>query len=236
MFVHIDTKTGDDVVSIAVTPKMTAAELQRKALAKAEYKGSTSHFVLHEVILSGQMERPIHYRELIYDVTLKWWKWPEEDRRDTYLLLKRNAFLEEALPCAIPPLSVFGEILYGENSAKSAKSSTPFKKYPYSMSNARITRSRELKNGQSAEVESFEIERIIWYFGAETKRHAPYNFNVTFIMKEEPVERSKERPFFGRTLSFGSRELFIKWVAAMLVAEHNNDIIHPETLLDIEED
>ena len=51
MFVHIDTKTGDDCVSIAVTPKMTARELQRRALKKARaanYTGDASRFVLHE--------------------------------------------------------------------------------------------------------------------------------------------------------------------------------------------
>ena len=52
MFVHLDTKTGDDCVSIAVTPKMTARELQRRALKKARdanYAGDASRFVLHEV-------------------------------------------------------------------------------------------------------------------------------------------------------------------------------------------
>ena len=52
MFVHLDTKTGDDCVSIAVTPKMTARELQRRAIKKAKaanYTGDSSRFVLHEV-------------------------------------------------------------------------------------------------------------------------------------------------------------------------------------------
>ncbi len=90
MFVHIDTKTGDDCVSIAVTPKMSAHELHSKALKKAAYSGDSSKFLLHEVILGGEMERVIHYNEVIYDVTLKWWQWAEEDRRNTYLLLKVN--------------------------------------------------------------------------------------------------------------------------------------------------
>ena len=50
------------------------------------------------------------------------------------------------------------------------------------------------------------------------------------------VVRNKERPHFGRTLSFESRELFIRWVAAMLVAEHQTDILPPDTLLNIEDD
>ena len=57
MFVHIDTKTGGDVVSIAVTPKMTANELTRRAIKKANYPGDTSKFILHEVILGRKIMR-----------------------------------------------------------------------------------------------------------------------------------------------------------------------------------
>lgn len=233
MFVHIDTKTGDDFVSIAVTPKMTAHELQQKALRESNYAGDTSKFILHEVIQGGLMERPIHYQEIIYDVALKWWEWSEEDRRDTYLLLKRNTFFEEALPCAIPPLSVFGEAFYSDN-AKANKAS--FKKYHFSVNNAKITRRKELKNGETQEMDSFDIEKIIWYLGCEAKKHAPSNYNVTFIEKNGKVERTKERPYFGRIISFCSRELYIKWIAAMLVAEHQNDIIPSVLLLNLGEE
>jgi hypothetical protein len=232
MFVHIDTKTGDDCVSIAVTPKMTAHDLQRRALKKASYAGDSTKFLLHEVILGGEMERPIHYSEVIYDVTLKWWQWAEEDRRNTYLLLKRNTFFEEAVPVAVPPLSVFGVAMFGANLKKST-----FKRYLFSMNNAKITRSKESKGGLTAvEVDSWDIEKIIWYFGCESKRQAPSNLSVTFIERDQPVERTKDRPYFGSAINFPSRELFIKWVAAMLVAEHQSDIVPAETLLNIEED
>ena len=52
---------------------------------------------LHEAILGGALQRPIHYSELVLDVTLKWGNWGEEDRRDNYLLLKRNILYEEAI-------------------------------------------------------------------------------------------------------------------------------------------
>jgi len=238
MFVHLDTKTGDDCVSIAVTPKMTARELQRRALKKARdanYAGDASRFVLHEVVLGGELERPIHHAELIYDVTLKWSTWAEMDRRNTYLLLKRNAFFEEAVPAAVPPISIFGEAYYGSPSSRG-----DFKRSLFSVNNARITRSKEGKKGTglSVEVESWDIEKIIWYFGCEKRRQPqpPFNLNITFIEKDQGVVRNKERPHFGRTLSFESRELFIRWVAAMLVAEHQTDILPPDTLLNIEDD
>ena len=81
MFVYVDTRSGGDCVSVAVTPKMTAHDLRSRVLKKSKFRGDTSNFLLHEVVLNGQLERPIHYKELIYEVTLKWWTWPDNDRK-----------------------------------------------------------------------------------------------------------------------------------------------------------
>jgi hypothetical protein len=59
------------------------------------------------------------------------------------------------------------------------------------------------------------------YFGCESKRKAPFNLNLTFVERDKPVERTKDQPHFGRTISFESREFFVKWLAAMMVAEHS---------------
>ena len=64
---------------------------------------------VHEVVLAGALEHPLHAEQLL-DVTLRWGSWPETDRHDNYLLLKTNQFYQEALPCALPPLSVFAEV------------------------------------------------------------------------------------------------------------------------------
>ena len=92
-----------------------------------------------QVVLGGELERPIHHSELIYDVTLKWSTWAEGDRRNTYLLLKRNTFFEEAVPEAVPPISIFGEAYYGSPSSRSVRAQTfnvdiqeAVPKYPFS--------------------------------------------------------------------------------------------------------
>ena len=109
------------------------------------------------------------------------------------------------------------------------------------MNNARLTCTREQKasKGKDAttlEVGSWPIEDICWYIGCETKRRPPYNLNITFIDRHKPVERSKERPHFGRTISIESREFFVKWIASMLVAEHSHDVTNrpSQTLLVID--
>ena len=91
--------------------------------------------------------------------------------------------------------------------------------------------SKEGNNSALSEVSSWPIEDIWWYFGCDPKRQAPFHYNLTFISKHEKVERSKNQPFFGNIISFEYRELFSKWVAAMLVAEYSNDVKPPPQLL-----
>ena len=62
--------------------------------------------------------------------------------------------------------------------------------------------------------------------GCEKKRGAPYNLNLTILHKQEhQANRTRDSPYFGRVLSFHSRELFTKWIAALLVAEYQTDIV-----------
>ena len=39
-------------------------------------------------------ERPIHFLEKVLDVTLRWTEWPEDFRRDNYLVVKENYVYE----------------------------------------------------------------------------------------------------------------------------------------------
>jgi hypothetical protein len=217
LWVYVDTKSSGNCVCVVVKPSMTAMEMTQKVLQ--EKSMTDNGFLLHEVLLGGSLQRPLHHSELVLDVTLKWGSWGDQDRRDNYLLLKKNILYEEAISLATQPLSVFGEGFYSDLKMKS------FKKHLFSMSNARLT----IYKVEDVEMSSWPIEDISWFLGCETKRHPPYSLNVTFIHRDENVTRSKERPHFGRTISFESREFFIKWIAAMLVAEHANDILKPPT-------
>merc|ERR1712083_1206219 len=126
------------------------------------------------LILGGALQRPIHYSELVLDVTLKWGNWGEEDRRDNYLLLKRNILYEEAIGHANQTFSVFGEAFYNDLKMKS------FKKYMLSMSNARLT----INKSEDVELASWPIEEVSWYLGSEAKGQPPHSLNVTFIHPE----------------------------------------------------
>lgn len=132
MWVYLDTRSSGNCVCVEVQPNMTALEMTHCVIKESKRIDGDSEpsqqLYLHEVILGGMMERPIHHSEIMLEVTLKWGEWSEPDRRDNYLLLKPNMFYDEALPCALPPMSVFGEAYFSDN--KPGKAS--FKKHQVS--------------------------------------------------------------------------------------------------------
>jgi len=229
MWIYIESRTSGDCVSLILHPSLTAGEALRRAGDESNIPHEKlDKMFIHEVVLGGSLERPLHHSEKMLDVTLRWGTWNENDRHDNYLLLKTNQFYLEALPCAIPPLSVFAEVQFSENKPKSK-----FSTFLFSVAKANITYYKEEKNGIPTELGAWPVEEINWYIGSEPKRGAPFNLNITFIPKNEEI-RTKESPLFGRVMSFNSRELFIKWIAALLVAEHQNDLAPPPSLVMID--
>ncbi len=199
---------------------MTALEMTGKVLQEKQMS-SKANLVLHEAVLNGALQRPIHHSEYVLDVALRWGSWSEEDRRDNYLLLKRNILYDEAIEQSKQTFSaVFGEAFFADVKAKQ------FKKHMLSMSNARLT----INKTEDVELASWPIEDVSWFLGCETKRHPPHSLNMTFILRGHQSNCARSS-FFGRTISFESRDFYIKWIAAMLVAEYPNDLIIPEEKL-----
>ncbi|XP_040570761.1 arf-GAP with Rho-GAP domain, ANK repeat and PH domain-containing protein 2 isoform X2 [Lepeophtheirus salmonis] len=223
IWVYIDTKTSENCVGLVVQPSMKALEMTQRVLQKTQREGVNNLF-LHEVVMEGALERPLHHSEVMLDVNLRWGSWSTEDRKNNCLLLKRNTLYEQALPRAIPPLNFYAKAYFGENKARSK-----FSKHLFSMNNAKVTYYKT--GGDSMELGTWPIEDIKWYIGAEEKRKAPFRLNITFIEKDVPVCRTKDHPYFGHTISFEHTEDFISWIAAMLVAEHPNNVSVPASLI-----
>ena len=136
MWIYIESRTSGECVSLVLHPSLTAGEAARVAGEEANLPvGKLEKMQVHEVVLAGALERPLHHAEQLLDVTLRWGSWPESDRHDNYLLLKTNQFYQEALPCALPPLSVFAEVQFSDNRGPKSK----FTPFLFSVSKAAIT-------------------------------------------------------------------------------------------------
>ena len=91
----------------------------------------------------------------------------------------------------------------------------------------------DAKTGQTSEVGAWPVEEQAWYLGAEAKRCPPHPLNLTIVTNSGQI-RSRESPLFGRVLSFSSHELYVKWIAALLVAEFDSNIAPtPPPLIDV---
>ena len=136
MWIYIESRTSGECVSLVLHPSLTAGEAARVAGEEANLPvGVLEKMQVHEVVLAGALERPLHHAEQLLDVTLRWGSWAETDRHDNYLLLKTNQFYQEALPCALPPLSVFAEVQFSDNRGPKSK----FTPFLFSVSKAAIT-------------------------------------------------------------------------------------------------
>jgi hypothetical protein len=62
-----------------------------------------------------------------------------------------------------------------------------FLPFLFSVAKANITYYREEKNGIPSELGAWPVEGTSWYLGSEPRRGAPYNLNITFILKNEEV-------------------------------------------------
>ena len=76
MWIYIESRTSGDCVSLVVRPALTAGEALRQAAAEAKLvPDRLDKLLLHEVVLGGALERPIHHSEKMLDVTLRWGTW-----------------------------------------------------------------------------------------------------------------------------------------------------------------
>ena len=226
LWVHIDSKASGRSVCLAVHPNMTAHEMAKAAVTSVPEGRDVEQYMLYEVVLQGQLERPIHHQENILDVTLKWGSWSEQDRMDNYLLLKKtNPFYQAALPLATPHVTAFMEAKFSLGSPHiSGFKTSGFKKFKFAMSKASIVCSKDVAG---VEMASWPIEDVWWYFGCERSRRPPHRLNVTFFDRQESMERTKAKPLFGNVISIEKKNDFVKWVAAMLFSEHYTDLKPP---------
>ena len=85
MWIYIESRTSGECVSLVLHPSLTAGEAARVAGEEANLaKNMLDKMQVHEVVLAGALERPLHHAEQLLD--------PEVGKLDNYLLLKTNQF------------------------------------------------------------------------------------------------------------------------------------------------
>lgn len=142
-------------------------------------KMSTHQLSLHEVILNDNLERPLHHDTKVFDVVLNWSYWPEEDRKNNYLVVKPIDFLRD-VQRAIKNLATVTpakELKFVDNRTKS------FKSLQCELRDGKIVVSKKDKNDKTTIVREIFLHSSTAYLGCEKKRDFPWSWAITFVEK-----------------------------------------------------
>ena len=267
---------------------MTVREATTKVWTQLDMEYKITH-ILHEIVLKDELERPMHHNEILMDSILKWSKWPNEDRKNTFLVLKqiREEF-SESLKYVNMSKTFSAEVNYSPNAKKNidimsiGRNKTNFERCrvevkggfivlyinasekgrwriagthtnpPYSTTSGRTPINKRLSTSMLMlsnpfsmdsstnqlpanndgddyeEIKKWPLQKVIWYYGIETKRAASSSkHNITFIEKDQEIPRSRSHPYFGEAISFQNSNTLIKFISALIQADHGDDNQNP---------
>lgn len=113
-----------------VSPQKVSNEICKELCEKLM---QPSHILcVEEVICNGSLTRPLHYSERIFDTVLRWGYWDDADRKDNYLVLKKNDIFQELLPLSRPPVVFCEELRFADQKSK------VFKSYQFEFAQAKL--------------------------------------------------------------------------------------------------
>lgn len=162
-------------VNVAVTPLKTVFELCKELESQMEM--SAHNMTLMEVILNGDLQRPLHYKEKVLNTVLRWANWPEDDRKTNYLELRPKTKLQEQFERAMRNLLTFTpcmELKFADRKTKSLK------QFTLELNDTTINVLKAEKNA-NVKVKDFEVSNCIVYIGAEKKRDSQLRWALTFV-------------------------------------------------------
>ncbi len=150
---------------------------------QANLKENSAKLSVFEIVNNDQLERMLHYSDIVLGVTLSWVKWSQEYAKDNYLCVKLNKVYEKILPHIKEqiPITIFSELRYADKSWKN------FKKVLVEFIGAKLSLYKDEKGEKS--LGQWNIEDITWYLGAEKKRSVPNKLSITFIEKNKSVSK-----------------------------------------------
>ncbi|RWS11192.1 arf-GAP with Rho-GAP domain: ANK repeat and PH domain-containing protein 1-like protein [Dinothrombium tinctorium] len=224
-------------INVPLTPTMSAEELVIYIKEKCNLKEPVNRLSVFEVVCDNQLERILHYSEVVLGVTLSWTtNWPADDAKSNYLIVKTNDLYDKLSPflnqtncrTSTIPLSLFSELKFSDiNGGKT------FRKVICEFIGARLNIYKDAKADKV--IGQWNIEDIVWYLGSEAKRNAPSKFCITFINRDKPIIRNKESSgFIGRTICCNTEQEYYQWISGMIIAEYPNGVYPPvKTFVDL---
>ena len=243
--VYVNDRECGQCLNVRISPSMTAQDLVQYVVRTAKTTVPPSDLSVFEVVCDQQLERILHWKEVVLGVTLSWaTSWPAEDAKNNFLLVKDNKSLYSHLrpilsqppssgginttsssmirSPAFQPFTLFSELRF--SGVKWGKS---FKKVIFEFVGAKLSVYKDTKATKT--IGEWNIESITWFMGCEKKRNPPTDYSFTFFDRNENIDRNKDSHFFvGRVVCCNNQEEYYKWLAGMMIAEYPSGLFPPQ--------
>lgn len=220
--IYIGDKFGP-CVNVNVAADMSASQLVERVynVRPQPFAGSAQSGAVkvadcsvYEVICGRDLERPLGDDELVLDAVRHWEAWPEEERRDNYLCVKKNL------------VNVRLSSMIGLDMARVCELncclSTGWKKLYCEFVHATLTCFKD--SMLKVQAGSFGAKDMIVYLGVEKRRKPPTKIGFTFFMRSDfgclAGQQPQQRPaIVGRSICYDSESNMDTWLAAILWAQ-----------------
>jgi hypothetical protein len=162
-------------VNVAVTPQKTVYDLIKEL--EPQMKISAHQCQLNEVILNGELQRPLHYNEKVLNNVLRWSQWPDEDRKTNFLELRPKTKFLEQIERAMKTLPTFmpcQELKFADKKTKTLK------QFTLELSDTTINVLKTEK-GTNVKVKDVDVSNCVTYIGSEKKRDSQLRWNLTLV-------------------------------------------------------
>lgn len=174
-YISVQEKTQ---VNVTLTPTKTVYDICKELAPRL--KREAIAVTLNEYILDGDLRRPMHHTERVFDVVLKWSYWPEPDRKNNYLRLQPIKLMKDVTRALrnLPIVSPNKELKFADNRTKTLKS------YQLELSDARITVMKKEKGHSVVGVRDLDLRTLTAYLGCEKKRDCQQRWAITLVERE----------------------------------------------------
>lgn len=142
---------------------------------------ATHQVTLHEYIMNGSLQRPLHHDTKVFDVIMTWSYWTDDDSKDNYLTVKPINLLNDVQRAIknMPIVTRINELKFADNRTKS------FKTYQCELRDRKIIISRVDKNERTTIVKEIFLYNMTAYLGSEKKRDLTCSWAITLIERNQ---------------------------------------------------
>ncbi|XP_014101697.2 uncharacterized protein RhoGAP15B isoform X3 [Bactrocera oleae] len=220
------TSEEKDQVNVTITPTRTAYDICRELAPKMQM--STHQVSLHEVILNDCLERPLHHDTKVFDVVLNWSYWPEDDRKNNYLVVKPIDTIREVQRAVknLATVTPGKELKFADNRTKS------FKSLLCELRDGKIVISKKDKNDKTTIVREIFLHSTTAYLGFEKKRDFPWSWAITFVERTQTqILRSRDSPFIGHVLAGSEWVDRTIWYSSIWYSLYGDNILPPAEII-----